>query len=84
MVVKETVRASSPSMVERFAHLNLLAVSLLVSSDHLVLVALRLANPLWLDVAKLFGHFLKLEFADRARQVVELHVVAMVPNSMVG
>merc|ERR1719234_1360321 len=82
--MEETVRASSPSMVERFAHLDLLAVPLLMSSNHLVLVALRLANPLWLDVAKLFRHFLKLEFADWARQVVELHMVAMVPNPMVG
>merc|ERR1719234_2294662 len=78
MVVKETVRASSPSMVERFAHLNLLAVSLLVSSDHLVLVALRLANSLWLDVAKLFGHFLKLEFANRAWEMIAM--VAEVPK----
>ena len=43
-----------------------LAVTLLMAGDHLVLVGLRLANPLWLDVTKLFGHFLKLKFADRA------------------
>merc|ERR1712212_1451290 len=60
VVVEEAVGASSPSMVQRFAHFDLLAVSLLVSSDHLVLVALRLANPLWLEVAKLLCHFLKL------------------------
>merc|ERR550517_132814 len=65
VVVEETVWASSPSMVQRFAHFDLPAVSLLVSSDHLVLVGLRLANPLWLDVTKLFGHFLKLKFADQ-------------------
>merc|ERR1719234_794782 len=82
MVVEETMRASSPSMVQRFAHLNLLAVSLLMSSDHLVLVALRLANPLWLDVAKLFRHFLKLEFADRACQVIAM--VADEVSTMVG
>ena len=51
-----------------------------MSSDHLVLVGLRLANPLWLDVTKLFGHFLKLKFADRAWEVVELDVIAMVPE----
>jgi len=78
VVVEETVRASSPSMVQRFAHFDLLAVSFLVSSDHLVLVGLRLANPLWLDVTKLFGHFLKLKFADRAWEVVELDVITMV------
>merc|ERR1711971_453595 len=66
MVVEETVRASSASMVQRFADLNLLAVSLLMSSDHLVLVALCL------DVAKLFRHFFKLEFADRACQVIAM------------
>ena len=49
-----------------------------MSSHHLVLVALRLANPLWLEVAKLLCHFLKLEFADRAWEVVELHVIANV------
>ena len=47
-------------------------------SYHLVLVALRLANPLWLDVAKLLCHFLKLEFADRSWKVVQLLVVAKV------
>ena len=47
-------------------------------SHHLVLVALRLANPLWLDVAKLLCHFLKLEFADRGWEVVQLLVVAKV------
>merc|ERR1719234_295812 len=80
--MEETVRASPPSMVERFAHLNFLAVPLLVSSDHLVLVALRLANPLWLDVAKLFDHFFKLEFADRACQVKAM--VADDVSTMVG
>ena len=51
-----------------------------MASDHLVLMGLRLANPLWLQVAELLRHFLKLELADRRwRQVVELHVVANVP-----
>ena len=49
-----------------------------MAGDHLVLVGLRLANPLWLDVTKLFSHFLKLKFADRAWEVVELDVIAMV------
>ena len=53
-----------------------------MSSDHLVLVALRLANPLWLDVAKLFRHFFKLEFADRACQVIAM--VADEVSTMVG
>jgi len=79
-VVEETVRASPPPMVQRLAHFDLLAVALLVASDHLVLMGLRLANPLWLQVAELLRHFLKLELADRRwRQVVELHVVANVP-----
>ena len=43
---------------------NLLAVLLLMSSDHFVLVSLRLANPLWCDVAELLGHFLELQLAD--------------------
>ena len=51
-----------------------------MSSDHLVLVGLHLANPLWLDVTKLFSHFLKLKFADRAWEVVELDVIAMMPK----
>merc|ERR1719266_1070937 len=80
VVVEETVWASSPSMVQRFAHFDLLAVSLLVSSDPLVLVGLRLANPLWLDVTKLFSHFLKLKFADRAWDVVK----RAVPQPTVG
>ena len=51
-----------------------------MASNHLVLMGLRLANPLWLQVAELLCHFLKLELADRRwRQVVELHVVANVP-----
>merc|ERR1712210_386091 len=80
VVVEETVRTSPPAMVQRLAHFDLLAVALLVASDHLVLMGLRLANPLWLQVAELLRHFLKLELADRRwRQVVELHVVANVP-----
>ena len=43
---------------------NLLAVLLLMSSDHFVLVGLRLTNPLWCDVADLLGHFLELQLAD--------------------
>merc|ERR1719167_1804558 len=58
------VRASSPPMVERRAHLNLLAVLLLMSSDHFVLVSLRLTNPLWSDVAELLGPFLELQLAN--------------------
>ena len=57
-----------------------LAVTLLMAGDHLVLVGLRLANPLWLQVAELLRHFLKLELADRRwGEVVEFHVVAKVP-----
>ena len=52
-----------------------LAVTLLMAGDHLVLVGLRLANPLGLQVAKFLCHFLKLKFADRARKVVELEVM---------
>merc|ERR1711988_1369044 len=51
------VRASSPPMVQRRAHLNFLAVLLLMSSHHFVLVSLRLTNPLWCDMAELLGHF---------------------------
>merc|ERR1719323_2408188 len=58
------VRASSPPMVERRTDLNLLAVLLLMSSHHFVLVSLRLTNPLWCDVAELLGHFLELQLAD--------------------
>ena len=43
---------------------NLLAVLLLMSSDHFVLVSLRLTNPLWCDVAELLGHFFELQLAD--------------------
>ena len=54
-----------------------LAVTLLMAGDHLVLVGLRLANPLGLQVAKFLCHFLKLKFADRARKVVELEVTVL-------
>ena len=57
-----------------------LAVTLLMAGDHLVLVGLRLANPLGLQVAKFLCHFLKLKFADRARKVVELEVISMMAN----
>ena len=51
-----------------------------MAGDHLVLVGLRLANPLRLQVAELLRHFLKLELADRRwGEVVELDVVAKVP-----
>ena len=64
---------------------NLLAVLLLMSSDHFVLVGLRLTNPLWCDVADLLGHFLELQLADgrgnkmigmmvKRRAVVEGHM----------
>jgi len=80
VVVEETVRASPPSVVESFAHLDLLAISLLMASDHLVLVGLCLANSLWLEVAQLLCHFLKLEFADRRwrEMVVQVDMVAVV------
>merc|ERR1711978_26028 len=58
------VRASSPPMVKRRAHLNFLAVLLLMSSHHFVFVGLRLTNPLWCDMAELLGHFLELQLAD--------------------
>merc|ERR1740123_2527755 len=58
VVVEETVRASSPSVVQSFAHFDLLAVSLLVASDLLVLVGLRLASPLWFEMAELLRRFL--------------------------
>ena len=57
-----------------------LAVTLLMAGDHLVLVGLRLANPLGLQVAKFLCHFLKLKFADRARKVVEFEVISMMAN----
>ena len=57
-----------------------LAVTLLMAGDHLVLVGLRLANSLGLQVAKFLCHFLKLKFADRARKVVELEVISMMAN----
>ena len=64
---------------------NLLAVLLLMSSDHFVLVGLRLTNPLWSDVADLLGYFLELQLADgrgnkmigmmvKRRAVVEGHM----------
>ena len=64
---------------------NLLAVLLLMSSDHFVLVGLRLTNPLWCDMAELLGHFLELQLADgrgnkmigmveKRRAVVEGHM----------
>ena len=51
-----------------------------MASDHLVLVGLCLANPLWLEVAQLLCHFLKLEFADRRwrEMVVQVDMVAVV------
>merc|ERR1719445_2647151 len=81
-VVRLGLGGSSPLVVGELADLDLLALSVLVASHHLVSPRLRLANLLRLDVADFLGLLDKSGFARRS--VVDVVPVETVPGVGLG
>merc|ERR1711909_179124 len=76
--VSVSVRAGLPLVMQRMlAHLDLLALSLLVASDHLVRVSLRLTLLLRLQITYFLLHLLQCMSAGRDDVAVSVSVVSV-------
>merc|ERR1719322_698059 len=81
-IVRLGLGGSSPLVVRELAHLDLLALSVLVARHHLVSPRLGLANLLRLDMADFLGLLDKSGFARRS--VVDMVPVESVPGVSLG